>query len=175
MQERAERAQDQDLIAAFRAGLHSWTGRPDCSPEDLGQALATLRAPPLLGSLCQDARPACVQRHVCVSQLQDHKAREVLPAGLLSLSSTTCVQHSRCHTSTQTGFPEQACQCTLAHAHSRGCCAGKQEQQVHSLRAQITGLGSQAETLQQQLSSAEEAQQKEHQAALEAQVSITAG
>ena len=49
MQERVERAQDQDLIAAFRAGLHSWTGRPDCSPEDLGQALTTLRAPSAAG------------------------------------------------------------------------------------------------------------------------------
>ena len=41
---------------------------------------------------------------------------------------------------------------------------------MHSLQAQITGLGSRAEALQQQLTSAEEACRKERQGALEAQV-----
>ena len=53
VQERAERGEDQELIAAFRAGLHGWTGQPDGGPDDLAQAIGTLRAPSLLSSTTQ--------------------------------------------------------------------------------------------------------------------------
>ena len=39
LQEKQERLGDQDLIAAFKAGLEVWTGAPDSGPQDLTAAL----------------------------------------------------------------------------------------------------------------------------------------